>query len=487
MRGSSKKVLLIFPVLITLVLFALGVNGKDVDLTMISVLSLFACTLAYSLMCGKKLIIFPAFMICFFTFVLGEWGINFLFGEPWGTKFSREIVMHVLVCIYLSILAILAGAAIGNIKSNKNQKEFDFKQYQEENKKFEGTIKALLYFTLVFSAIQYAVQAYVVITRGYIALYAGESISVPYMVQKLSDCSNFLFFSYIAILPDKKKAKRPIFIYTAINVLSILGGVRGNAVKTIILVFAYCIFRNSTDDEKWVKKKHIIAVCIAAPIAIVLLSLYNFWRSGVSAEYYGFWTEFINFFTTQGGSIQIIGYEKQLHNVLPKTNVSYSFGPIIAWYKHGFIGNIISMFTGQDFVKYSGNTIGEAMYGNNLGATITYLVMPHNYLSGIGLGTQYIAELYSDFGYLGVVLFNLFLGWFITKSRFVYFKKWFWNATTIGVVYFLFGIGREFATAFAASYVSVLNWSTVALIYALSRVKFNKKHGDLRDENTVGV
>lgn len=486
MIGRSKKILLLFPVLITLILFALGVRGNDLDLTMISILFLFVCILAYALMCGRKLIIFPAFLICFFTFVLGEWGTNFLIGEPWGTEFNNAIKMHVLVCVYLSILAIFAGAAIGNLKSNKNQKEFDFKKYQEDNKKFEGAIKGLLYATLVFSAIQIASQAYVVITKGYIALYRGEGANVPYMVQKLASCSNFLFFSYIAILPEKKKAKAPIFIYTIINVLSILGGVRGDAVKTVILVFAYCLFRNSTDEEKWVKKKHIIALCIATPVAIVLLSLYNFWRSGVSAHYYGFWDEFINFFTTQGGSIKIIGYEKQLHNLMPQTNISYTFGPIISWYEHGFLGKIISIFTGQNFIKYGGNTIGAALYGNNLGATITYMVMPHNYFAGVGMGTQYIAELYSDFGYTGVILFNLFLGWIITKSRFVYFKRWFWNAITIGVVYFLFGIGRDFATTFAAYYVSVLNWITVALVYGLCRVKFGKT-GEKNNENTVDL
>ena len=227
-------------------------------------------------------------------------------------------------------------------------------------------------------------------------------------------------------------------------------------------------------------------ICIIAPIAIVLLSLYNFWRNGMSAHYYGFWNEFFNFFTTQGGSIRIIGYEKQFHNMLPETNVSYTFGPIINWYKYGFLGNIISFFTGQEFIAIEGSKIKMALYGNNLGATITYLVMPGNYLAGIGLGTQYIAELNSDFGYAGVILFNVFLGWFITKCRFVYFKNWYWNAIAITVTYFLFGIGRDFTFSFVPYYVSVANWTTIAIIYGLCKVKL-KKQGDLRDENSLGL
>ncbi|MBR2471846.1 MAG: O-antigen polysaccharide polymerase Wzy family protein [Clostridia bacterium] len=486
MRESNRILIFLIFAAINALLFVLGYNDTSLNLMMVATLLMFVTTLGYSLSYGNKMIIFTAFLICFFTFVLGEWGVCFMVGQPWGTEFDRVTIKHVLLCVYLSITSIFAGAMIGNLKSEKKQKTVDFKAYQEANAKFEGTIRILLYITMIFSVLDIGNKIIFVMRNSYIDLYTTSGYSMPYMVQKLSACSTFLFFSYLAILPEKKKAKKPIFLYSAIHILSILAGSRGDGVKVAIMVFAYCLFRNTVDEEKWVKKKHIILLCIAAPIAIVLLSLYNFWRSGMTAHYYGFWDEFINFFTTQGGSIKIIGYEKQLHSILPETNISYTFGPIINWYKHGFLGNFISMFTGQDFIKYSGNTIGSAMYDNNLGATITYLVMPQNYLSGVGMGTQYIAELYSDFGYAGVIIFNLMLGWFITKCRFVYFKKWYWNAITIGVVHFLFGIGRDFATTFAAYYVSVVNWVTVAAVYGLCRIKL-RKHGDLRDENTVGV
>ncbi len=486
MRESNRILIFLTLAVITALLFVLGYNDTGVNLMMVATLLLFTNTLIYSLSYGNKMIIFSAFLVCFFTFVLGSWGVNFLIGEPWGTEFDRITIKHVLLCVYLSIASIFIGAMVGNIKSERNQSKVDFKIYQQENAKFEGAIRVLLYITMIFSAIDIIDRVIFVMRHSYVGLYTGERTSMPYMVQKLSACSTFLFFSYLAILPDKKKAKKPIFLYLALHIFSILGGVRGDGVKVAIMVFAYCLFRNTVDEEKWVTKKHIIMICIAAPVGIVLLSLYNFWRNGMSAHYYGFWNEFINFFTTQGGSIKIIAYEKQLHNLLPATNLSYTFGPIINWYKHGFLGNVISIFTGQNFIKYSGNTVGDAMYGNNLGATITYLVMPNNYLSGVGMGTQYIAELYSDFGYAGVVIFNLLLGWFITKCRFIYFKRWYWNAITIGVVHFLFGIGRDFATTFAAYYVSVVNWATVALVYGLCRIKL-KKYGDLRDENTVDL
>lgn len=486
MRESNRILIFLTLAVITAMLFIMGYSDTSLNLMMISTLMLFVITLGYILSFGNKMIIFTAFLICFFTFVLGDWFVNFMMGQPWGGGFDRFIKKHTILCVYLSIFSIFVGAMIGNIRSEKNQKSLDLKMYQQENAKFEGTIRILLYITMIFSAIEIVDRVIFVMQNSYIGLYNGERTSMPYMVQKLSSCSSFLFFSYLAILPEKKKAKKPIFLYLALHIFSILGGVRGDGVKAAIMVLAYCFFRNTTDDEKWIKKKHIIAICIIAPVGIVLLSLYNFWRSGLTAQYYGFWNEFINFFTTQGGSIEIIAYEKQLHNLLPKTNVSYTFGPIINWYKYGFIGSIISMFTGQEFVEIAGSKINMALYGNNLGAAITYLVMPGNYLAGVGMGTQYIAELYSDFGYTGVIIFNLLLGWFITKCRFVYFKKWFWNAITIGVVEFIFGIGRDFATTFAAYYVSVVNWLTVAIIYGLCRIKL-KKHGDLRDENTVDV
>ena len=342
MRESNRVFIFLTLAVITGILFMLGYNDTSLSLMMTSTLLMFVITLAYSLSYGNKMIIFSAFLVCFFTFVLGSWGVNFIIGEPWGNEFDRTTKKHVLLCVYLSIASIFIGAMMGNIKSEKKQSALDLKAYQQENAKFEGTIRVLLYVTMIFSAIDIVDRVMFVMKNSYIDLYTGEKTSMPYMVQKLSACSTFLFFSYLSILPEKKKAKRPIFLYLALHIFSILAGSRGEGVKSAIMVFAYCLFRNSTDEDKWVKKKHIIVLCIAAPISIVLLSLWNFWRSGMTAQYFGFWNEFINFFTTQGGSIKIIGYEKQLHNLLPDTNISYTFGPIINWYKYGFIGNIIS-------------------------------------------------------------------------------------------------------------------------------------------------
>ena len=385
MRETNRIVLFLIIAVITAVLFIMGYSNTSISLMMIATLLMFLGTLGYSLSFGNKMIIFSAFLVCFFTFVLGEWGVKFLIGEPWGVQFDRATIKHVLLCVYLSITSIFIGAMIGNIKSEKQQKNIDFKAYQEANAKFEGAIRALLYTTMIFSALDIGNTIIFVMRNSYLDLYTTSGYSMPYMVQKLSAASTFLFFSYLAIMPEKKKAKTPIILYSTIHILSILAGSRGDGVKVAIMVFAYCLFRNTIDEEKWVKKKHIIILCIAAPFAIVLLSLWNFWRSGMIMHYYGFWNEFINFFTTQGGSIKIIGYEKQLHNILPDTNTSYTFGPIINWYKYGFIGKFISMFTGQEFIEYTGNTIKAAMYNNNLGATITYLVMPQNYLSGVGM------------------------------------------------------------------------------------------------------
>ena len=41
---------------------------------------------------------------------------------------------------------------------------------------------------------------------------------------------------------------------------------------------------------------------------------------------------------------------------------------------------------------------------------ISYLVLPYNYLLGRGLGSSYIAELYHDFGYIGIFLGNIIYG-----------------------------------------------------------------------------
>ena len=143
----GKMSIAIFAMIISLILLILGLGVKDVDVLMASVLVLFASVFLYSLFEGKKNIVFTAFLVCFFTFILGEWGIKYLTGQEWKQIFDNKVIQHVLVCVYLSLFAIFLGVLCGNLKSKENTM-VDIELYKQENKKYENAILVLFYITV---------------------------------------------------------------------------------------------------------------------------------------------------------------------------------------------------------------------------------------------------------------------------------------------------------------------------------------------------
>ena len=53
------------------------------------------------------------------------------------------------------------------------------------------------------------------------------------------------------------------------------------------------------------------------------------------------------------------------------------------------------------------------------------------YLGGYGYGSSYLAEVYYDFGYVGIIIINLFLG-----ALFYKYTQWEKNGIFINAIYF---------------------------------------------------
>src|SRR5690606_3586624 len=109
------------------------------------------------------------------------------------------------------------------------------------------------------------------------------------------------------------------------------------------------------------------------------------------------------FFYAQGVSANVIGYTMVLDESIPDGKL-YSIGPILQ-----FISNYYGYFI-QGIPMPSGQTVELALNGYLFSHTISYLIMPTLYLAGIGYGSSYIAELYADFGYFGIIFGSLFYG-----------------------------------------------------------------------------
>ncbi|MFR5556725.1 MAG: O-antigen polysaccharide polymerase Wzy [Coprococcus sp.] len=80
---------------------------------------------------------------------------------------------------------------------------------------------------------------------------------------------------------------------------------------------------------------------------------------------------------------------------------------MIDYIVHGRIGQ--TCFWNRSFARKANNWTNGTL-SNNFSHNFSYLVRKDDYLNGQGWGSSYILETYVDFGYIGLILFNLILG-----------------------------------------------------------------------------
>ena len=127
--------------------------------------------------------------------------------------------------------------------------------------------------------------------------------------------------------------------------------------------------------------------------------------------------EFFEFFESQGVSINIISNVIKYHNEISKIGGNtFIIKQIISYLQQNVLFRTL-----LGFKKIAGNTVEMAISGSSLGSTIMYIILPSSYLRGIGCGTCYLAELYQDASWAGLILGSvivaLLLNWIKKADR----------------------------------------------------------------------
>lgn len=259
----------------------------------------------------------------------------------------------------------------------------------------------MFYLTMIFRILQIVIAGHSMMVNSYANVDATPSTSHAVVLLAFLNTVSFIF--YINTFPSKKTILRPLLCFIILTVFSVFMGERGSVVYTLLFVLIYFMSRDYylAYPNRFLSKKIWWGLYLSIPFILIGLNLFAFIRSSEEVKSNGFLMDLIGFFLQQGGSSNLIYLVDDYKYSLPNTNLSYTFGPLINYVKDIFH---LNTNLGWDSFTY------EALYGNNLGATLTYITNPSYYYSGGGLGTQYIAELIADFGYIGVIVYNLFLG-----------------------------------------------------------------------------
>ncbi len=298
-----------------------------------------------------------------------------------------------------------------------------------------------------------------VINNGYFELYADFESQLPAVVHKLSALYTPLFYLFLATFPSKQEARLPIVLYLIIALVSLSTGSRTAFMLALVFMLFYYSVRNFvTPDEPWLSRKVVIVLVSMLPFLLAGMFMIDFIRGDKEMEDAGILDMFVNFFYQQGVSAKVIGLTYDFRDLLDDGRI-FSFGQIIDNFNKNFIFKIMG-----NAVEYKPQTEEMALYGHSLANTLTYTQMHKSFLSGVGLGTSYIAEVWHDFGYIGLLLWNMMYG--LIFARFYHWvRKGLWPCA-FGLIMIpdIIYAPRGHASAFLNVFLSI---STLLVFYII--------------------
>jgi len=477
-KTRIQKIVSTLILIISLIVFIVGNIVNNFNVILCGVLFLVLHNIVYSLENIKENVVFFIFNINFFTLLLGRDACYMLSNEVWYNKFDSSIEKNTLLLIYISLISIRIGVMIYKLYKRKmqNNKQEECNNNDNNSNNYEKEIVIIRKFLRIAFIVTFIPSIMVTIERiiylnqnSYVDLFVNFSSKMPFVIQKLADMNFTFFILYLTTFPSKKETLLITGIYTTYLVMTVFTGGRGKFVTKEIILIIYYVYRQYNLNEKYFTKKIIAILGIIVMALIIFLSAYNTLRNKQEIENFNPAQQFRQFFIDQGGAIDIISYAQKFKQQLPETNQNYTFGIII---------NVVMNKT--QYIQNT-NTEETAFYGNNLGATLSYFTMGNAFLRGHGLGTQYIAELYTDFSYIGVIIYNVLLGISLNIIMDIKKQKYIVLALVLSILEYLIYLPRQFAMVWTTYLLS----STIIFLITLMIIVTKMVRRKIENENTL--
>ncbi|WP_033827563.1 O-antigen polysaccharide polymerase Wzy family protein [Bacillus andreraoultii] len=398
-------------------LFLIGLLFENIYVMLASVLLILMHNILYSLKEFYKRIIFFSFNITFFVFLIGRMLVVSLFNYKsqhlglLGLAFhEKDKVLVILACQFISLLSLFIGYITIqrlDLKFLKGKKEYSANFINNFR-----IISLLLFFFCMIFRIYYLIEMQqVASTEGYYDTFSTFTSSLPSVLVLFSEMYDVALFSYLATNPSKKRSIIPIGLYIFEGLMAAIAGRRSVLMLNLLIILIYFCIRSINDSsskenkvEKWFGKKEFVFVSILFPILMVFMTIIEVRRSRYSrTDPSNYFEAILNFFYSQGISANLIGYGQMYKESLPKAGF-YTFGPIFEFIDSKVIRPL------KGLPELFGQTVQRALEGHLFSHAISYLIMPTLYLSGVGYGSSFIAELFVDFSYLGVFIGSMIYG-----------------------------------------------------------------------------
>lgn len=470
--------------------FGVGSIGLGIDAIFFVAFSVWLLSVYYASRDLRKRVLYLVFLISFFILLMGGHFVYEYFGMELRYYIGDEYYKHSNICLLISLIALFIGFYLTTktrFKKSRNQVRrntisvFTNLKTNNNTHTIRKASKWLFYATYVFWIYTVANVASFVLTNSYLSYYVEYESSAPFLVKAIASMTPYFYYLFLATLPSKKECRMSIVLYMTYAAVSLLTGRRINFIIMCMFMALYYVLRHYMRDkeDQWISKQMVTIFVCAVPLLIVFLYAYNYIRLDQSIDNISIKEMFLGFFQQQGFSSNLIRLEKLYESSL-REDVYYSFFGIVKHFRTNTI--LKTIFNSQYDFSYLHNSIEFATKGNSMSNALSYIVL-RTYLSGAGLGTCYIAELYHDFGYIGVAAGNLVYGIvinFLGKlwSKNAGYSVWF---TAIGFV-----MVESFIKAprwnydiFIAYFLDLGMWMAFAFVFIIGRA-LNKKNLKLR-------
>lgn len=335
------------------------------------------------------------FMGTYGIFIMGHVFMDIFFNIPLrlATKWnyyllSEETYVTVNSSYSLAIIGVILGTSI--IKNKLNEVRIT---------KNGAAIKILRYSIIIMAPIaiyKTFIDYQQIVSGGYLTLYSGLVRSSLFVR---------LGWYYVVIampilllnITDKKSFKRYILLYSAIN---IFGLVRGDRFSFVIPILYFIWFYYKYISKYRMKKQYIVIVVVLI-FLVSSLSNYNSKRQ-VKIE-----TDIIHSMLNLGGTYYLHAYYIDYQDQILGPTKLYFLGPVLDYINRIFDKSL------------SGHTRERVINSYSLDHKLTYAVGQSSYLSGRGLGGNYVTELFAIHGIISVLLFSLIIGYYINQFEYM--------------------------------------------------------------------
>lgn len=398
---------------ITIILFMMSNIFVDGLYGMLALVFLLMFCVIYIISDVSDRLSFGFYILAVYTFLVSRQLSDFIRGNDFLQGFSNVVFVKACNCILLSIIFVYLGFNYSNkFTYNKNKKFSKIVDSLINEKKYniEKVSTYSFWITIITNCIALVLslnKIKTVMLNGYLTVY-GYSDSFSAMANRFWLIGRTSIFIGLATTRSRSKVKW-LILFGAINpIVELLIGRRGYFVSYILFCIFYftSFWRKYENKDNQANKKTFklgLVIGIAAFIILPFLYSYGYTRSGLSYAKYNTLLDGVGkFFYSEGVSFDVIGITISNYGKLPQK-----------WYTLGAWSDALKGVLS----KYPDHTFEFAMHSRQLRAIVSYYQNSYVYLNGQGLGSSYIAEVFYDFGYLGLIIVNYVIGTIISRLR----------------------------------------------------------------------